>query len=164
MKHNTKVILAIYPNARGFGYAFFEKPTEPRDCGIVSILPISNMQCLKRIQKFIAHYEPILVVLQDFTTMPTRKSMRVKKLVSNIVSFCQDKGLSVKEYSQEQIAFVFEQFKAYTKYQIAQRIVEWLPQFARKMPKIRKPWMCEDYHMGMFDAMALALTHYYMTE
>ena len=164
MKNNSKVILAIYPNARGFGYAFFETPIDVRDCGVVSILPICNKRCLGRVQKFITHYEPVLVVLQDLSTSHSRKSQRVKKLVASIIQCCQDKGLPVKTYSQEQIRFVFEQFKVYTKYEIAKRITEWLPQFKKKMPRFRKPWMCEDYHMGMFDAMALALTHFYMTD
>lgn len=164
MKNNHRVVLAIYPSARGFGYAFLENPTEPRDCGVVTVSPICNNRCLERIQKFIAHYEPTLIVLQDLKVAHTRKSMRVKNLITAIIKFCQDKGLPVKEYTQEQIRFVFEQFKAHTKYQIATLIVEWLPQFRQKMPKIRKPWMCEDYHMGMFDAIALAITHFYLTE
>ena len=70
----------------------------------------------------------------------------------------------MKEYSHEQIQFVFEQFKARTKHEIASIITEWLPQFKSKMPPIRKPWMCEDYHMGMFDALALAITHFYLSD
>lgn len=164
MKNNNRVILAIYPNARGFGYAFFENPAEVRDCGVVSILPICNKRCLARVQKFISHYEPTLVVLQDLNVTHSRKSLRVKKLIASITQYCQDKGLPVKAYSQEQIRFVFDQFKVYTKYEIAKRITEWLPQLQKKMPRFRKPWMCEDYHMGMFDAIALALTHFYITE
>ena len=164
MKNNSSVVLAIYPNARGFGYALLESPSEARDCGVVSILPICNKRSLRRIQQFITHYEPTLVILQDFNDGYSRKSLRVKKLVAGVRQFCFDNQLAVKEYSQEQIRFVFEQFKAYTKRDIAKRITEWLPQFQKKMPKIRKPWMCEDYHMGMFDAVALGLTHYYMTD
>jgi len=164
MRNSNSVVLAIYPNARGFGYAFLENPQEPKDCGVVSILPICNNRCLMRIKKFIAHYEPTLIVLQDFAIEHSRKSRRVKELISSIVQFCHDQRLPVREYSQEQIAFVFEQFKAWTKYEIAKLISEWLPQFKGKMPRIRKPWMCEDYHMGMFDAMALAITHFYLRE
>ncbi len=164
MRNSHTVVLSIYPNARGFGYAFIENPAEPKDCGVVPILPICNNRCLARIKKFIAHYEPTLVVLQDFVVDHSRKSKRVKDLVSSIVQFCHDQRLPVREYSQEQIRFVFEQFKALTKREIAECITTWLPQFKDKLPKIRKPWMCEDYHMGMFDAMALAITHFYLTE
>src|ERR1700754_3217390 len=98
---NSNVVLAIYPNARGFGYAFLEKLTEPRDCGVVSILPICNKRCLTRIKKFIAHYEPTLIVLQDFVIDHSRKSKRVKELVSSIIQFCHDQRVPVREYSQE---------------------------------------------------------------
>ena len=164
MKNSDKVVLAIYPNSRGFGYAFLEHATEPRDCGIVTIQPICNHRCLNRIKKFVTHYEPTLVLLQDFQSVNSRKSRRVKDLVNEIITFCQNQSLRVCEYSQEQIQFVFEQFKARTKHEIAKTIVDWLPQFKTKMPPIRKPWMCEDYHMGMFDAIALAITHFYLTD
>jgi hypothetical protein len=50
-----------------------------------------------------------------------------------------------------------------TKYEIARTIVKWLPQFKHQMPRFRKPWMAEDYNMGMFDALSLAITHFYVT-
>jgi hypothetical protein len=59
---------------------------------------------------------------------------------------------------------VFEQFGAKSKYEIANKIVTWFPQLVSRAPKIRKPWMDEDYNMGIFDALALAITHKYLTE
>lgn len=163
MRNSSNVVLAVYPNTRGFGYAFFETATEPQDCGMVSIMPICNGKSLNRIKKFISHYEPTLVVLQDVTAVTTRRAQRVKSLVDSIIQYCKEVNLPTVEYSKEQIKFVFEQFNANTKHDIAKLITGWLPQFKNKLPKLRKPWMCEDYHMGMFDAIALALTHFYLT-
>jgi hypothetical protein len=59
---------------------------------------------------------------------------------------------------------VFEQFGAKSKYEIANKIIAWFPQLASRAPKIRKAWMDEDYNMGIFDALALAITHKYLTE
>jgi hypothetical protein len=164
MKTNNNLVLAIYPNFRGFGYAFLESATEPKDCGIVTIRPISNQTCLTRIKQFVDYYQPTLIILQDFDGKHSWKSKRVKRLVDSIIAFCHTNTISVKRYSREQIRFVFSEFKAKSKYEIAKKIVEWLPQFKNKMPEVRKPWMCEDYNMGVFDAMALALTHFYMNE
>lgn len=164
MKSNNETVLAIYPNFRGFGYAFLESPTEPRDCGIVTIRPICNRKCLERIKKFIDYYRPTLIVLQDFSGKYSNKSTRVKTLIDNLISFCHTNQISVKQYSREQIRFVFSQFQVKSKYAIAKKIVEWLPQFKNKMPEVRKPWMCDDYNMGIFDAVSLALTHFYLEE
>jgi len=164
MNTNNKIVLALYPNFRGFGYAFLEKPTEPRDCGIVTIRPINNKKCLLRIKQFIEYYHPTLIVLQDFKGKHSWKSNRVKKLIDSILGFCQTNNIKVKRYSREQIRFVFSEFQAKSKYEIAKKIVEWLPQFKNKMPEVHKPWMCEDYNMGVFDAVALAITYFYLDE
>lgn len=158
------LVLALYPNFRGFGYAFLESPREPRDCGIVTVSPISNAKCLKHIKKFIDYYRPNLIILQDCKGDMYWKGKRTKKLLASIVALCEKEQLSVYRYTREQVRLVFGEFKAKTKYEIARKIVEWLPQLENKMPKVRKPWMCEDYNMGVFDAAALAITHFYFSQ
>ncbi|MCG3165646.1 MAG: hypothetical protein POELPBGB_01414 [Bacteroidia bacterium] len=165
MKNNNReMVLALYPNRQGFGYAFLEKLTEPRDCGVVTIRPISNHKCLERIKKFIEYYQPTLIILEDPEGKTSWKSLRVKKLIYSITDFCQLNNITVKKYSREQIRFVFSEFNVKSKYEIAAQIIKWLPQFKNKMPEVRKPWMCQDYNMVLFDALSLAITHFYLTE
>jgi hypothetical protein len=159
----TNITLALYPNHRGFGFAFFENPKTPLDCGLVTIRPISNEDCMKRIRNIIEYYKPTLIIVQDTKETYPRKSPRVKKLIQHIERYATSQHLTVTSYGRDQIRFVFEQFKAVTKYEIAKTIVRWLPQFAHKLPKVRKVWMCEDYNMGTFDAMSLAITHFYLS-
>lgn len=163
---NTKetIVLALYPNALGFGYAIIKSPRDPLECGVVKVSPISNRKCMDRIKKFIDYYEPILIIVQDLQGKSSSKSRRVKSLLDRITSYAVIQRLRVARYSREQIRFVFAEFDAQSKYAIAKTICKWLPQFEHQMPEFRKPWMAEDYHMGMFDALSLALTHFYMTE
>lgn len=164
MNTNEGIVLALYPNAVGFGYAIVKSPREPLECGVAQVSPISNRKCMERIKKFIDYYEPMLIVVQDLHGKSSFKSRRVKSLVQSICNYAMEKHLRVARYSREQIRFVFAEFDAKSKYAIAQTICKWLPQFEYRMPRFRKPWMAEDYNMGMFDALSLALTHFYMTE
>lgn len=163
-KTNRKIVLALHPNPLGFGYAFLENPQEPWDCGMVRIRPVSNRDCMKRIKGFIDYYEPVLVIIGTPEDNYSFKGIRVKSLINEIAEFTKGKGIEVKQYSREDIRVVFEQFGAKSKYEIAKKIIEWLPQFANKLPEVKKPWMAEDYKMGMFDALSLAITHFYLNE
>lgn len=163
MKHSNSIALALYPNTRGFGYALLESPSGARDCGIVTVKPVNNQRCLNRVKQFIDYYEPTLVILRSANGTAAYKGKRTQRLIRDIVAICHYWGVPVKEYSREQVRFIFEQFGATTKYQIAATVVKNLPQLKGKMPPVRKPWMCEDYNMGIFDAIALAITHFYLT-
>lgn len=158
------VVLAIYPNPIGFGYAFMENARKPWDCGMVKVRPMSNKESLKRILSFIEYYEPELLVLQDYEGKYAWKGLRVKKLIGEIMSLAKRLGIEVKRYTREDIRFVFEQFGAKTKHEIAEKITQDLTRFKKEKPDVRKPWMAEDYRMGMFDALSLAITHFYLEE
>lgn len=164
MNAKETIVLALYPNALGFGYAVVKNPREALECGVVKVNPICNHKCLERIKKFIDYYEPVLVIVQDLKGKNSFKVKRVTCLINRITSHAREKNLSVVRYSREQIRFVFSEFGATSKYAIAQTLCKWLPEFIHRMPQLRKPWMAEDYNMGMFDALSLALTHFYMTE
>ena len=81
--------------------------------------------------------------------------------MNEIEKEAQAQELNVYKYSRNQIQHVFEQFKAKNKYETARVIVRWYDQLKTRMPYQRKAWMAEHYQMGVFDAFALMLTHYY---
>jgi hypothetical protein len=164
MTSSLKVVIAIYPDALGFGFAIIENPQNPIDCGVVKVRPISNRRCLVRMKKMLYYYQPTLVILQSLKGKYSYKGKRVSRLLNSLTSYCIANRLTVKKYSREQIRFAFAQFNAKSRYAIAKTIVKWLPQYAYRMPKFRKPWMAEDYNMGMFDALSLAITHFYIAE
>jgi hypothetical protein len=164
MNNEQNIILSIYPNTRGFGYVCLESPKNLIDYGIVTIRPICNRRIMKRIKKIVSYFRPVLVLVQDCDKKYSRQGNRIKNLIDNIVAFAKENNIPVVQYSREQIRDVFEQFEAKSKYQIANKIIEWIPELEPRKPKARKLWMSEDYNMGVFDALSLALTHYYMSE
>lgn len=163
MKNNKTIILSLYPNARGLGYACLEKPQKVKESGVITIRPICNRKVLERVSKFVDFFRPHVVIVKDYEAT-SWKQKRSAALAESIASFAKENNIPVYRYSRQQIREVFEQFGATSKYTIAQKIISWFPHFQRHAPKIRKPWMAEDYHMGEFDAVSLTLTHLYLTE
>ncbi|MCG3167159.1 MAG: hypothetical protein POELPBGB_02943 [Bacteroidia bacterium] len=157
------IVLALYPNHNGFGYALFDGPTDPLDCGQMKIRPICNSQSLKRIKACITLLKPEMIIVQETEGSNSWKSKRVKSLLQNVISYAKSIRLKVKAYTREQIQAVFSQFQSETKYEIAKTIAKWHPSYKNKLPQPRKFYMSEAYMMGMFDAMSLALTHFYLS-
>ena len=50
---NNNTILALYPNARGLGYALFSNPKEIIDFGISYVQPVNNKKVRHLIKKYI---------------------------------------------------------------------------------------------------------------
>jgi len=153
--------LAIYPNARGFGYALLNSPQDVIDVGIAYCSPVTNEACMKKVQGLVDDANPKLILLQSLTGKFAHKTSRVKTLIGCIEKFARAQRIGVKKYSRDDIRDVFVQFQGRTKYEIAQRIVHYLKQYEHLLPKYRKPWMADDYRMGIFDALSLAITHFF---
>jgi hypothetical protein len=164
MKNNMPIVLALYPNARGLGYVCLENPKKIRDSGMVQVFPISNDRILKRVVKFADFFKPTLILVQDCDSSYSRHSKRVARLVEDITKHAKEIKVPVYQYSRQQIRDTFEVFGAKSKHEIVQQIIKWFPQLEPLAPKIRKSWMAEDYSMGIFDALSLAVTHQYLTE
>ena len=165
MNKDTVIILALFPNARGLGYACLEMPEKKlKDSGVLTIRPICNGKILKRIKAFIDFFKPEIVVVKDYGTDYTRQERRGARLVESITKYAKGMQLPVYRYTRQQVRDIFEQFGAKTKTEIAQQIIAWLPELEFHAPQIRKNTMAEEYYMGEFDAISLAITHRYMTE
>jgi len=155
-------ILALYPNRQGIAYALFDESKSLIEYGIGHIRPISNTKTLKRVKQYISYYKPNLVLIRNLNDMPNRKSKRIEKLITLICEEVKLQGLEVHSYTRTQIKMVFEQFEAYSKYQISKKIIEWYAELkAYEFPK-RKRWMAENHNTGVFDAVSLAVVHWFL--
>lgn len=163
MNHESfENILALYPNVKGIGYAFYQEEHEPKYYGLSVVKPMDNAKCMKRITAMIQIYEPSLILLPTPDGKHNRKRKRIQELLDEIILFAKKQGIPVKSYSREQIRLVFEQFDAKSKQEIAEKICIWHPQLEACRPTKRKLYMPEDYHQGMFDSISLAITHFYV--
>jgi hypothetical protein len=81
-----------------------------------------------------------------------------------IEEYAKEINVPVYRYTREQVRDVFEQFQAKTKYDIMKQLVAWYPELKWRAPKVREVWDDESANMAVFDAIALAITHKYLTE
>lgn len=162
-KDKPILVLAVYPNMRGFGFVCLDWPGTLVDTGVIWVQPICNGKILKQFIRYVNFYRPEIVILRECDE-EAKHTKRVTALLGNMADASKDMKLEVFQYSREQIKTVFEQFGARTKYEIALRLIEAYPQLKSKMPKLRKRWMPEEYSMPIFDALSLIVTHKYLTE
>ena len=154
------VVLALYPNARGLGYACVELPQRLLDWGIVTVKPASNERVMERVGRYLEHYAPEVVFVRD----PARPDSRVSALVGEIEENARARGLEVHRYSREQVREAFALQGARTKHEISRKVAGWFPELDAYIPRLRKPYMDEDYRMGVFDALSLLSAHLYLKE
>jgi len=158
---NEERMIAIHPNTAGFGYVILNEKGEILDYGVVSIRPVQNDKCLARIKEIGCYYQPKILILED--SKNSNKSERIKELIERICDSGKDK-IKIYQYSREQIKDTFDLFGARNKYEISKKISEAYPQLKSKLPDKRKPWEPENYYQGIFDALALVLTHHYLND
>jgi hypothetical protein len=161
-----KIILALYPNSRGFGYACIElsekkKEQKILESGIMNVRPVGNERTLKHVRRFAEYFKPEVVLLRDYHR-PTNRGKRIRELITSIVMLAEEYKLPVFRYTRQQVRYAFEQFGAKTKYEISKKILEGFPELAHRAPRVRKVWEEEDYRMGVFDALSLVATHEYL--
>jgi Holliday junction resolvasome RuvABC endonuclease subunit len=159
-----QIILSLYPNSIGFGYAIMDNALSVINSQVVQVRPISNTQALKRIKEIITYYEPKIVVIENYHGIGSLKSKRIQKLIEAITRYAIQKNLKIHKYSRSDIRFVFSNFNAHTKYEISCIIAENIKSMEYKLMKPRKISESEKYMAGAFDAVSLGVTHYFMTE
>src|SRR5438477_1004480 len=100
-------ILAVAPSTRGFGFALLEGLDTLVDWGVKTVTGDKNTQSLSRMKELIAHYRPDVLVLQDTSTKPFRRSERIRRLSKQIVTLPATRTVKVKSFSWEQVRRVF---------------------------------------------------------
>jgi Holliday junction resolvasome RuvABC endonuclease subunit len=162
MTQENPVLLALYPNSIGIGYACLQVPERLFDFGVTSVKPRSNSKLIKRAERFMDYYKPKIILIKEKET--SNRSHRVNKLIEAIITLSGEKGLPVYRYTRQQIKDVFEIFGAHTKFEMMQKICKMLPDLEHRAPKERQWYEKEDYNMALFHAVSLAVTHVHLTE
>jgi Holliday junction resolvasome RuvABC endonuclease subunit len=162
MARKHGVVLAIYSNARGFGYVLLESPLSLVDWGVADIRSKEkNRECLRRIAKLFGQYDPCAVVLPDVLSPGAKRAGRVRQLNEAIVVLADTQAIPVFAYAKASVRECFSIGDVRNKYLIAEAIAKRLPELARFIPPPRKPWKSEDCRMALFDAAALGLTFFH---
>jgi Holliday junction resolvasome RuvABC endonuclease subunit len=154
-------ILAIAPSTRGFGYAVIEGHKLLVDWGVRSVEGDKNSGSIKKAEEMIALYNPQVMVLEDTAAKESRRSPRIQALTKRLVAVAESHTIKVALFSQKQVRRVIVGEAEGTKHDLAKSIAERFPEeLGFRLPPKRRDWMSEDYRMGIFDAVALALAYY----
>src|SRR4051812_40905011 len=122
MTHENPVILALYPNSIGIGYACLQIPEQLFDFGVTKVSPLSNRKLLQRAERFMDYHKPKIILLREVGA--SWNSQRVDKLINAIETLAGEKNLEVYRYTREQIKEVFEVFGATSKHEMVEKIVK----------------------------------------
>ncbi len=158
--NHQNLVMAVHPNSRGFGWVLFEGPIAPADWGIVEVKMDKNSRCLARLEQIISRYEPSVLVLEQFDCRPARRGIRVKELCAAMVHLCVNRGVEYCVYSRAVIRTCFMSVGARTRYEIAKAVALHIDALRRHLPPTRRSWESEDRRQSLFDAAALAMTHF----
>ena len=154
------LIFTVHPFSRGFGWTLFEGPLAPVDWGIVQAKKDRNAKCLMRIERLLTRYQPSVIVLEQFDRRPARRAVRIKALCLAITQLGNHRGIEVRVYNRAVIRTCFVTSGARTRYEIASAIAALIDVFRHRLPRARKRWQSEDCRQSLFDAAALAITHF----
>lgn len=158
---HDELVLSIFPTTRGLAYTLFEAPLTPIDWGLKRIRDKDkNARSLETVVRLCRALRPDTLIIEDCVFASCRRSPRVKRLYSLIAALAETENLTLARYSRTTVRNTFREAGAITRYEIAQAIASYIPAFTHRMPRVRKLWQAEDHRLALFDAAALALTHY----
>jgi hypothetical protein len=156
---NGPIVFAIAPTSRGFGYVLFVARGQPVDWGVKETRRSKNRQAILKIKAMLVTIKPTVVVLEDRSHLTCRRSVRVRHLLKKVTDLAKAQGLAVACYSRRDVRTAFGK-KGKSKDAIAAVIVEEVPSLRPWLPRRRRIWESEHHSMAIFEAAALAMTHY----
>jgi Holliday junction resolvasome RuvABC endonuclease subunit len=167
MKAATERVLALCVTVRGFAFCLFEKRDQLYDWGIKYVRRSSgdkNAFCLALIEKLIARYDPDTLVIEDVEEANSKRTARGIALYRAIEALAERVGVGVAAYPRQTVFSVFKSYQPKTKHDIAIAVADMLPAIRRRLPPKRKIWLPQDSRQALFDAAALGITHYVVSE
>lgn len=153
-------VLSINPSTRGFGFAIFEGKDSLIDWGVKSVRKDKTANSLVKIGRLASLYLPQMIILEDHGSSWARRAGWAKDSVPKIQQMAAEINIESRCFSRKEMKRAFASSNASTKYQMATVIAKLFPELEPRLPAVRKPWMSEDYRMGIFDAVALGVTFF----
>lgn len=159
---HDELVLSLVPTARGLSYTLFSAPLSPIDWGAIRFRgKEKNAASLALIDRLCRAQRPQTIIIEDCTSASCRRrSPRILRLFQLIAAYAETENVTLERYSRAQMKGTFGDAGAFTRYEIAQAIASYIPALSEKLPPVRRLWKSEDPRLSLFDAAALALTHY----
>ena len=161
-RSSADLVFAVFPSARGFGYAVFEGPMSLVDWGVKGVRSIQkNAESLKKIRELFAFYRPDVVVLENCQGRGSRRAKRIQTLIDLMTAHATEERIATASFSRAEVRACFSSTGSTTKRRIAESIAREFPELEPRLPPVRKIWMSEDSRMNIFDAAALGMTYFH---
>jgi len=155
-----EIVLAIYPSSRGFGWIALEGPFAVVESGLHQATKDKNAGCVRALDRLIRRIKPSALVLEAFDKRSSVRSGRIRRLCLSFVTLAADRGLELAVYTRDEVRAAFASVEAYTRDETAEAVAKALPAIAHRLPKKRGAGDSEDKRLSVFNAAAVALTHY----
>lgn len=153
-------VLALDPGQRGIAFALVQiDPLRLLEFGTKKCRVSERALRLDKATKLVDVYQPEVVVLEDWRQASRLRRNALRPFAVAFETEMIDRDVPVVQYSSSRVRNLFRPMGARTKTDIARALAIRFPELIWRVPPVRKIWMSEDDQMGVFDSIALALTH-----
>ena len=162
---NPRRVLALHVTTRGFAFCLFDGPGTLYDWGIKRVSrQYKNKESLAAIEHLIVRYDPHVLVIEDVTETTSKRVSRVRNLYREIEKLADRASVETYAYPWQIVFSVFKDGNPQTRHDIAVMLAEIFPSIRRRLPPKRKAWFSPDSRQALFDAAALGITCYAVSD
>jgi hypothetical protein len=162
---NPRRVLALHVTTRGFAFCLFDGPGQLIDFGIKHVARgDKNKESLAVIEHLLIRYDPHTIAIEDVTEAGSKRLSRVRTLYRDIEKLADRGGIETYAYPWQMVFSVFKEGQPKTRHDLAVIISGMIPAIARRLPPKRKIWLPQDPRQALFDAAALGLTCYSISD
>jgi Holliday junction resolvasome RuvABC endonuclease subunit len=154
------LVVAVHPTSKGFGWVVFEGPLAPVDWGIATAKVKRSATSMRKFTHLLNQYHPSVVVLEQFDGEHARRGARIQDLARSMMGSAANREIEVAVYSRELVGRHVAGDIHATRHAIAQAVSKCIPILRFRLPQARALWQSEDPRQCLFDAAALAITHF----
>jgi Holliday junction resolvasome RuvABC endonuclease subunit len=115
---------------------------------------------MRRFQELLDRYHPSAVVLETFEGANSRRGQRMQDLARMMSGAAASRDIDVAIYPRALVGRLVAHDAHAERRMIADAVCEVLPILRFRLPPKRRPWQTEDMRHCLFDAAALAITHF----
>ena len=156
MKHTCKRILALEIRRHRIGFAVLEGRKRLLDYGVGSYTSRSSI--LRYLDRIIPTFGPEIIAVRRAQQKNVSDRRATSETFTIVRAAAEQRAIPIEFIANEEVKLAFQQTAARNKDEIATAVTKMFPELRWKLPRERKPWISEGYHMIMFDAVATAIT------
>lgn len=146
-------VLGLASTIRGFAYSLTEGPGCLVDVGNRET-PTKGPRLDRSIDLVLLESRPLFVAVEH---MSGQKQERFRRFSDAVVGCCETHEIKVITVRREDLLKASDLTDG-TKWDVAEAMARRFPEIAHKLPERRKEWKSEDDRLGIFTALASALS------